>query len=162
LTTTKGDLRTCDVDGCDGTYLARGKCGNHYTQLRRQEDPELADRHRASNRRWYLANSDRERVKRKQWAEVNKVRIAENQRITVATKRQRVAEIKLATGCTDCGYKEHAEALELDHLPGCEKVTNVASMVAHNWSWERIEAEIAKCEVVCANCHRVRTAGRRD
>ncbi len=75
--------------------------------------------------------------------------------------RARIAEIKLAAGCIDCGYWEHAEALDFDHRPGEEKVRNVSQMTS-NASWERIVAEIAKCDVVCANCHRVRTARRRQ
>ncbi|MGA8330445.1 MAG: hypothetical protein WB777_14250 [Mycobacterium sp.] len=71
-------------------------------------------------------------------------------------------ELKLATGCADCGYRAHAEALEYDHLPGCEKVANISKLVTACATWEAIEAEIAKCELVCANCHRVRTTTRQD
>ena len=67
-------------------------------------------------------------------------------------------EIKLSRGCVDCGYNFHPAALEFDHLPGAEKLGSVSSLVS--CSRERLLAEIAKCEVVCANCHRVRTARR--
>ena len=71
-----------------------------------------------------------------------------------------IQAIKLAKGCVDCGYRDHAEALEFDHLPGYVKRMNVSEMT--RFSRKTIEAEIAKCEVVCANCHRVRTALRRE
>ena len=73
---------------------------------------------------------------------------------------KRVAEMKVAAGCTDCGYDANADALEYDHLPGFEKVAAVSTLLRGGASWERVEAEIAKCEVVCANCHRIRTRAR--
>ncbi|MBX9679725.1 MAG: hypothetical protein K2X38_13260 [Gemmataceae bacterium] len=74
---------------------------------------------------------------------------------------QKVTEYKLAKGCATCGYREFAEALEFDHLPQYKKNFNVARAARRILDWSVIEAEIAKCEVVCANCHRVRTAQRR-
>lgn len=84
-----------------------------------------------------------------------------------ATKRfkyrnqARVDVIKLESGCVDCGYDKHPRALQFDHVRG-EKIENVSRLVLQACSWNRIEAEIAKCEVVCANCHAIRTAGRLD
>ena len=75
--------------------------------------------------------------------------------------RARIAIIKLELGCADCGYHAHAEALEFDHLPGSKKLFGLAVAAGH-YSWKDIEAEMAKCEVVCANCHRIRTASRRN
>jgi hypothetical protein len=49
--------------------------------------------------------------------------------------------------------------LDFDHLG--EKSYNVSDAIARVLSWARIELEIAKCEVVCANCHRIRTHERR-
>lgn len=80
-----------------------------------------------------------------------------------AERQRRLLEyiqgIKLSRGCADCGYREHPAALEFDHLPGHVKETRIATMAAGSTK-AKIDAEIAKCEVVCANCHRVRTARR--
>lgn len=72
--------------------------------------------------------------------------------------------LKLATGCMDCGYMAHVEALEYDHRPGEKKIDNVSAMVRQpgRYSWDDVLAEIAKCDLVCANCHRVRTTARGD
>lgn len=51
--------------------------------------------------------------------------------------------------------------LDFDHVRGT-KVEAVTAMAWNNATAERIEAEIAKCEVVCANCHRRRTHRRRE
>lgn len=77
-----------------------------------------------------------------------------------AESRTRLAQIKLERGCADCGYQEHAAALDFDHRPGEVKLFDVASGPARR-GWGAIEAEVAKCDVVCANCHRIRTYTRR-
>jgi len=69
-----------------------------------------------------------------------------------------IQQIKLDRGCTDCGFNTHPAALDFDHLPGFVKVYRVCTMA--DMRRELIDAEIAKCEVVCANCHRIRTMQR--
>lgn len=62
---------------------------------------------------------------------------------------------KLNCGCKDCGYKEHHAALEFDHVRGVKKL-NVANAKSIN----QAKMEIEKCEVVCSNCHKIRTYNR--
>jgi hypothetical protein len=71
-----------------------------------------------------------------------------------------VRSLKLERGCVDCGYNKHPAALDFDHLPGTVKVMSIADMVGLGRPWTAILAEIEKCEVVCANCHRIRTVSR--
>ena len=59
--------------------------------------------------------------------------------------------------CVDCGERDPV-VLEFDHLR--DKVDNVSKMASLKRPWAIILAEIAKCDVVCANCHRRRTAVR--
>lgn len=66
--------------------------------------------------------------------------------------------IKLTAGCIDCGYREHPVAMDFDHLPGTKKLFNVSQALWRPLA--TILAEIEKCEVVCANCHRIRTYRR--
>jgi hypothetical protein len=47
-----------------------------------------------------------------------------------------------------------------DHVRG-EKVGNVAKLIGHYCGWDDLLDEIAKCEVVCSNCHRERTHQRK-
>jgi hypothetical protein len=68
--------------------------------------------------------------------------------------KQRLKEIKENAGCTDCGETNHI-VLDFDHLGN--KKYNVSRMIHDGFSWAAIKKEIAKCEVVCANCHRIRT-----
>lgn len=78
--------------------------------------------------------------------------------------RKKAAKIKLERGCSDCGYNIDSYALEFDHrensgIPYSGKSRTVASMMYLNWNL--VLAEIAKCDVVCANCHAIRTFKRR-
>ena len=50
-------------------------------------------------------------------------------------------------------------AMDLDHVRGA-KVRNVSALVSGAYRLELIAAELKKCDVVCACCHRVRTAKR--
>jgi len=58
--------------------------------------------------------------------------------------------------CVDCGEADQV-VLELDHVRGA-KSCEISVMVAAGRSWKRIEDELAKCVVRCANCHRRKTA----
>lgn len=70
----------------------------------------------------------------------------------------KIAALKMERGCADCGYRAHPAALQFDHLPGSTKRGKISSL--SRYSWERIAEELAKCEVVCANCHAIRTVTR--
>jgi hypothetical protein len=64
-------------------------------------------------------------------------------------------------GCADCGLKFPHYVLEFDHLPGQKKVDNVYR-VLKKYGVESAWQEVAKCDVVCANCHKVRTYEREN
>jgi uncharacterized protein YktB (UPF0637 family) len=68
--------------------------------------------------------------------------------------KNRLAKIKEKSGCVDCGINNHI-ILDFDHLK--DKKYNISRMIHDGFSWAAIKKEIAKCEVVCANCHRIRT-----
>jgi hypothetical protein len=75
--------------------------------------------------------------------------------------RQFLDQTKLESGCVVCGYKAHPAALDFDHLPGTNKIATIAKLFS-GLKEELLLEEIKKCEVVCANCHRVRTATRQQ
>ena len=61
--------------------------------------------------------------------------------------------------CTDCGVEYAYYVMQFDHLG--DKEYDIALMARRGFSIKKIMAEIAKCEVVCANCHCERTHQRR-
>ena len=68
--------------------------------------------------------------------------------------------LKVGRTCADCGGVFHHAAMQWDHLPGRSKRREVSNMVLRGFRRETILEEIAKCELVCANCHAVRTFNR--
>lgn len=70
-----------------------------------------------------------------------------------------IREHKEGIGCIDCGEKYPYFMLDLDHVTG-SKSFNISQFRNHTIDPELIKAEIDKCEVVCANCHRMRTHQR--
>ena len=56
-------------------------------------------------------------------------------------------------GCMCCD-ETTAICLELHHLVPEEKELHPADMIARGWAWERMMIEVAKCEVLCSNCHK--------
>jgi len=61
-------------------------------------------------------------------------------------------------GCQLCSYNKCTRALEFHHLDPAEKDFSL-SATGTTKSWIRIKAEIEKCILVCANCHREIHAG---
>lgn len=70
--------------------------------------------------------------------------------------RDYVRKLKESAPCTDCRQKYPYYVMQFDHLG--DKERNVADMM--QFPRARLEAEIQKCEIVCANCHAVRTYTR--
>ena len=99
--------------------------------------------------------------KSQRWAARNPEYVAERNRLK--RERVRVHTARLAVlkdvPCADCGGKFPPECMDFDHVRG-EKLFLVGS--AGQRSIEDVDAEIAKCDVICANCHRTRTKKRRQ
>lgn len=72
------------------------------------------------------------------------------------TKRNYINKLK-DRPCADCGVKHPHYVMDFDHRIEGDKIVDVAQAVQKNWSLERIKKEVAKCDIVCANCHRIRT-----
>ena len=63
-----------------------------------------------------------------------------------------------ANPCVDCGVSYPHYVMDLDHRDPSTKSFNPARLV-NMGSWVKLQEEIAKCDLVCANCHRRRTYG---
>lgn len=74
------------------------------------------------------------------------------------TRKRRVQEFKESRPCADCGSFYPYYVMQFDHRDGSDKVLDISRMVL--MSWAKIESEILKCDLVCANCHAVRTYNR--
>ncbi len=106
---------------------------------RQQPVDEKQERARKARRDWYYRN--------KQYVQ-SKV-IARKQELT-----RWFEEYKATLKCAHCG-QDHPAALDFHHRDGQAKDTEVGKAVSEGWCKERIVKEIAKCDVLCASCHRI-------
>lgn len=75
-------------------------------------------------------------------------------------KREAFYQWKEAQPCMDCGGHFEHDVLEFDHRPDEVKLDNLSNLISR-YSWERVRAEVEKCDLVCNPCHQARTAARR-
>lgn len=99
----------------------------------------------------------KQKESQRRYYEQNKDKYRESSKKARRTLREKVAELKKSP-CVDCGGTFHPCAMQFDHI-GTDKVANVGRMKCSNGIRTVLE-EIAKCELVCANCHSVRSLKR--
>lgn len=68
--------------------------------------------------------------------------------------REFIKNLKLKRGCDKCGYKKCSWALDFHHIDPATKCDNISYLCRTLQSIDVIEYEIAKCCLLCANCHR--------
>lgn len=89
--------------------------------------------------------------------EVHKQRVRENNLKLISRNQDFIYSYLLSHACLDCGESDPI-VLDFDHLR--DKYKGVSRLVYNGSGLDQIIQEIDKCEVVCANCHRRRTAQR--
>lgn len=147
--------RGCRCAECVATHR---KYQRDYIAGRTRDDPD----YQAKTRLKHLQQPGAAEAIRRRGREYSKrpaeqARCLAKSRAKTIERRDLLAAIKLERGCADCGYKGHFAALDFDHVSG-EKFLNVAMM--GTFSLDRIMEEVAKCEVVCFRCHRIRERAR--
>ena len=106
---------------------------------------------------WKSANQDRYKKAREEYEKRNPGRVNRSRNQDKATMMW-VWSLKENRPCSDCGGTFHPVAMDFDHRPGAPKTKSISNMVNHHRLRSEILREIAKCELVCSNCHRIRTA----
>jgi hypothetical protein len=89
----------------------------------------------------------------------SKVNVSKKIRKEHGTELEAIQAYKERMGCIDCANEYPHYVLEFDHLPEFKKfgqVSHVLKKYGPDKAWE----EIAKCDVVCSNCHKLRTNER--
>lgn len=74
------------------------------------------------------------------------------------TRRQALLETLKTDPCMDCGGTFPPECMDFDHRDPAEKIAGVKTMKTRGIA--AMMTEIAKCDLVCSNCHRIRTRRR--
>lgn len=106
-------------------------------------------------------DKEKQRQYQKEWyarqSQEKKRRLTEIGKISRDKNKDKIKAIKESHPCYDCGEFYPHYVMDFDHLYG--KLVNVSQIA--NWrGWKEIKKEIAKCELVCSNCHRIRTHTR--
>lgn len=95
--------------------------------------------HYRKNRKPYLARSKQRNEKQ------------------IALLQEYVRGVKTGKPCMDCGKVYPHYVLDFDHRNAQTKRETVSRMVMAALSVETIKNEIEKCDLICSNCHRIRT-----
>jgi hypothetical protein len=105
--------------------------------------PSMSQSSRAYHRKWYKENKER-------LADSKNARVAKRRKFL----KRIVDQIKLICGCRVCGYDKHHSALCFHHREPETKSFDICTGIA-SVSVLTLLAEIAKCDVLCANCHAI-------
>jgi hypothetical protein len=96
----------------------------------------------------------------KQWYALNRDRIIAQVKDQSKEYKQQYLDSKMRP-CMDCGFIPSVpDQMDYDHRDNGSKVADV-SVLVQGKAWAKVRIEIEKCDLICANCHRLRTAKRR-
>lgn len=125
------------------------ECIKERNRRYRESHPEMA---RKAALIYYYNNKEKAAIKAKQWRENNRDYIRDKQR---ETKRQRKEwAIQYLGGlCKDCKQTFHPAIYEFHHRIPEEKDRDPSKML--QLSIKRLQKELDKCDLLCANCHRL-------
>lgn len=94
------------------------------------------------------------------WYDTNKkahkANVKKRNEFIIKENQAKIMKILLKSKCIDCGLQDPL-VLEFDHRNRNDKSNNISTLAGSAYSWSKIEKEIAKCDVRCANCHRRKT-----
>lgn len=77
--------------------------------------------------------------------------------VSLARKRLKVRAVEYMGGqCARCGYDSHPAALDFHHRDPSEKDFKISN--GNTIAWDKVKVELDKCELLCANCHRIEHA----
>ena len=100
-------------------------------------------------------NSQRYYVEKRTPEKIEKARAANKKRRPDA--RRVIWDYLFNHPCIDCGETDPI-VLEFDHRKSSTKILGVSQMAGNGRPLSDIKEEIIKCQVLCANCHRRKTA----
>ena len=87
------------------------------------------------------------------WHYKNRARNTERSLRRRAQIRAWASEIKATAGCACCPEDDPA-CLDFHHIDEAGKEEQVTTTISYGYGRDKILDEMAKCEVICANCHR--------
>ena len=120
-----------------------------YTQAYREANHDIIkERERAAGKRWRDKNKEKCAKKDKAWREANPKRNLAYEQARYSKFRAYVNKVK-DVPCKDCGSRFPACCMDLHHRDPSEKEFTIGACSSRRR--EVLDAEIAKCDVLCAN-----------
>lgn len=111
---------------------------------------------REYNQQYYAANRDKLRQASRDWYLAHRDTANDKKKELSRLARAFVDSVLAVSCCVDCGENDK-RCLDFDHRDPKAKRHDISRMVSQGASVERIAIEIEKCDIRCANCHRIRT-----
>ncbi len=145
--------RPCGVAGCPNVAYAKELCNAHYIRARSGRDMAVPLQQRARNA--ICANCDRPVDGKGGWGLCKP-----HYQVTRRSIIRRVCIEVLGDQCSRCGGKFHDRVYDFHHRDPSTK-EGAHSDILSNHSLAAVAAEVAKCDLLCANCHRI-THGERQ
>ena len=102
------------------------------------------------------SNPKQQKAAQHRWYLRNKEKILEKGRKDKIKKREYLNKQK-DKPCQDCSVRYPWFVMDFDHRDSQSKKMAISEAV-HKLGWKKLKEEVARCDVVCANCHRIRTA----
>ena len=103
--------------------------------------------------KWRKENADHIRAYKREWYKQNRSRVVND----ISERKRQLASwlqaYKATLKCSRCG-EDHPACLDFHHRIPSDKEFTAAWMAKWGWSIAKMQAEIKKCDVLCANCHR--------
>ncbi len=121
--------------------MATGKKCVNPEHTERYSNGRCVECMRASRRKHYYENKE-------QYYDRNKV--------SRAKMRAYLTALKESTPCADCGINYPSFVMDFHHLEAADKEAEIGALIS-NGTWAKLLAEVDKCVILCANCHRIRT-----
>lgn len=133
---------TCKEDKDNSQFAVKNKEKGTYNKICKSCKNDY-------NQKWYQDNKLE-----------HKNRVKNNNRQYRKKLREFLNKIKNVP-CKDCGGRFPPVCMDFDHLDSSKKELKIGSLVSSPTE-EMLLAEIVKCEIVCSNCHRIRTFNRKQ
>ena len=113
----------------------------------------------AYHRQWQSENPEKLKVYQRRWAVNHPDKVRSKAQRHAAKQAALLIRFKRRKGCFECGLHD-IRVLQFDHVP--ERGKKEFKLSEHRVKGpKKLKEELAKCDVVCANCHAIRTWERR-
>jgi len=142
----RGELAKCRVPSCHNDNYAKGYCNAHYLRKRKGAPMEAAIRKRRVGRICEVPGCRRKHMGHGYCSTHYKSFMRARFWNHILQER--------GYRCAQCRKKHHQAVFDLHHRDPSQKRYAIGSVIG-NISWDELLAEAAKCDLLCANCHRI-------